>query len=126
MYDLNDWRCIAREIARSGGHIARAAFYLRTHYEGFDSIRHRTIRRLFKKSFVQALHGQQEQMLDKVMLEGEAEVEKARAKVQATSKSPVRQTVAETARRIGDAVKEGRDPKALQVLLDYLQFQNRI
>ena len=126
MYDFNEWRCIAREVVRAGGLIRKAAVYLRTNYEGFETIRPGTVRRLLDKPNFRLLLKEQEALLAAARAEGELETEKVRARAAAGGKNSVRQAAAEIIRQLREAAKDGRDPKSLGVLLDYLEFANRI
>ena len=126
MYSLEQWRCVAREVARSGGVVDQAARNLRSNYETFGAIGATTIRRVLNKPFFQRLRQEQEEMLAKVRADTELLAEKARAAANTCDKNTVRQATAEAVRHLRELDPQSRDARSLRVLLEYLKFLSHV
>ena len=126
MYDLSQRRCVAREVARAGGILRKAVVNLRRNYESFDNLSVKTVRRMLDRPYFQRLFQEQEELLTKALAESELEAEISRARVAVTGKSVARQAALDSIRQLRASDSNTPSPASLKVLLNYLEFLNRL
>jgi hypothetical protein len=83
MYNLSQYRCIAREFVRAGGVFAHCAAALRENYETFPNIGELTIKRISRKAVFQPMLAEQEAILKMSKEDAELQAETIRASAEA-------------------------------------------
>ena len=129
MYTLDQYRCIARELARTGGIVTQAARNLRQDYDSFPRISSPTVRRIMKLDVFQEILKEQDELLVKAAPEGELEAEKRRAREETTGKRQAR-AIAKMVSRGLTGLREAKKETCVlklpkedtELLLRYLHF----
>ena len=122
MYNRNQCRFIARELARSGRHIPGALEALHQEYESFRTLSETTVRKLLKDEDFRALLMDQEHNLAFAQEATQLQAEKARARAEALRDNPLRQILTTVVAELHELAKTNPGPRTYEVLLAALKL----
>jgi hypothetical protein len=126
MYDENQWRLIARELARAGRHIPSAMAALRRDYECFRKLSETTVRKLLKNEALPCMLSEQQSNLAFAQESTERAAERARLRAEAARNNPLAQVLADVIHELRDLAKANHDPKTYHVLCNCLKLMHSL
>jgi hypothetical protein len=126
MYDLNQWRLIARDLARAGEHIPSAVRALRRDHECFRTLSETTVRKLLKNDTLPAWVQEQRNHLAFAHESTERHAERARLRAEAARNNPLARVLAEVIDELQGLAKTNHDPKTYHVLVACLKLMRSL
>lgn len=127
MYTPSQQRLIARELARTGGHVEPALEVLRLQYDTLDNLSEGTIRNLLLKKEFRVMVREQEKLLSRAQKQGDLEAERVRARGEAFGKDKLRLMAADVIAMLHKRLcKEPGNLEVMEMLRKYLDLHQQL
>ena len=122
MYNGNQQRLIAKELARSDRSIPGALDALHRNYEGFRTLSETTLRKLLKEEMFQALLVDEENNLAFANTDSSYLLESAHELTESVSQHPLNKLLATVIEEVREWAKNNPDHRSYEVLFRYLKL----
>lgn len=127
MYNVAQQKQIARELARAGGSVDKAAAACREEYETLDTLSPHTIRNLLRQQAFQKLLKEQEEILNNAENRGIANAEELRARQESFGRGKLRRVTEDVIDSLHKRVtSEPSSLEAAEMLRKYIMLHERM